>query len=388
MKSNWQTLKLNEIAHISAGGDVPKECFSKEKTSIFNVPIISNGVGDEAIYGYTTIKKISEPCITVAARGTIGYTAFREEPFYPIIRLICIMPNRKKTDPKYLYYQLSNIRFAGTSAGISQLTVPMISRYKVKLPDLKTQQKIAQILDTWTNSIELIKKEISNANKHMTALSRELLSNHSSATNEYKLADLCNIKKGSGLSKDILTDSGIPCILYGELYTHYDYLIDSIQSKTPISTAGVKSSANDILVPGSTTTNGKDLAIASVVKMPDVLLGGDINILRVKNQEIVDSVFLALYLRYIKWREMAARAQGITIVHLYGKDLSNITVELPTIQIQRKIVSIINLQREKISCLKEELKAIERQYKYLLNHLINGDFDSSNIKLENGKEYK
>lgn len=36
---------LNEVCNISAGGDVPKDTFSKEKTDEYIVPIISNGIG-------------------------------------------------------------------------------------------------------------------------------------------------------------------------------------------------------------------------------------------------------------------------------------------------------------------------------------------------------
>lgn len=51
----WRTIK--EVCSISAGGDVPKDSFSKDKTDIFNIPIISNGIGDNALYGYTSIEK-------------------------------------------------------------------------------------------------------------------------------------------------------------------------------------------------------------------------------------------------------------------------------------------------------------------------------------------
>ena len=205
-------------------------------------------------------------------------------------------------------------------------------------------------------------------------------------TKSYKLSDICFYKKGSGLSKEMLTDEGTPCILYGELYTRYDYLIEEIYSKVPTTTAGIKSVMDDILIPASTTTNGRDLAIASVIKQPGVLLGGDINIFRIKDKNIVDGTFLALYLRYVKWREMASKAQGITIVHLYGKDLLKMTIELPPLEVQKKIIRILSCQRERIDTLNKYMSKIERENKFLLDHLVSGDFDLTRIKLENGKE--
>ena len=85
--SECERRTLGEVCSISAGGDVPKDSFSKDKTDIFNIPIISNGIGDNALYGYTSIEKIAEPAVTVAARGTIGYAEYRDYPYYPIIRL-------------------------------------------------------------------------------------------------------------------------------------------------------------------------------------------------------------------------------------------------------------------------------------------------------------
>lgn len=60
------------MCDISAGGDVPKESMSKEKTEHYCVPIISNGIGNNALYGYTDVPKITKAAVTVAARGTIG----------------------------------------------------------------------------------------------------------------------------------------------------------------------------------------------------------------------------------------------------------------------------------------------------------------------------
>ncbi len=75
-----------------AGGDVPKNNFSKEQTTNYKIPIYSNGINEKALYGYTDIEKVVEDGITISARGTIGYPVIRKAPFYPIIRLIVAIP--------------------------------------------------------------------------------------------------------------------------------------------------------------------------------------------------------------------------------------------------------------------------------------------------------
>ena len=142
----WRTIK--EVCSISAGGDVPKDSFSKDKTDIFNIPIISNGIGDNALYGYTSIEKIAEPAVTVAARGTIGYAEYRDYPYYPIIRLLTVIPKEKSyLDTKYLYYVLQRQHYDVPKTGIPQLTSPMIQKISIPIPSIEEQKRIVSILD-------------------------------------------------------------------------------------------------------------------------------------------------------------------------------------------------------------------------------------------------
>src|SRR5690606_29397740 len=77
---------------IRAGGDVPKDSFSSTKTEKFQYPILSNGINDKSIYGWTTKARIVKPSLTISARGTIGWTSIQYTPFVPIIRLVVLTP--------------------------------------------------------------------------------------------------------------------------------------------------------------------------------------------------------------------------------------------------------------------------------------------------------
>ena len=97
----WKCLK--NIFNIFAGGDVPKEFYSQHKTQEFNIPILSNGTGNKSLYGWTNKAKINKPSLTISARGTIGWTSYREEPFYPIVRLLVLTP-KIELNLKYAYH--------------------------------------------------------------------------------------------------------------------------------------------------------------------------------------------------------------------------------------------------------------------------------------------
>lgn len=142
----WKCLK--HIFNIFAGGDVPKEFYSQHKTQEFNIPILSNGTGNKSLYGWTNKAKINKPSLTISARGTIGWTSYREKPFYPIVRLLVLTP-KIELNLKYAYHFMKMIEnnYKVPESGIPQLTKPMIEELCIPIPSFSEQQSIASILD-------------------------------------------------------------------------------------------------------------------------------------------------------------------------------------------------------------------------------------------------
>ncbi len=145
---------------IYAGGDVPKDRFSEVKTEEFTVPIYANAERDEGLYGYTDEAREYEPSVTVAARGTIGYTAIRTEPFVPVVRLITVVPKQELVDLRYMYYALKSCKPKSSGTSIPQLTVPDIKKYSFGVPSKDEQIFIVGILDSVQNIIDKRRKEI------------------------------------------------------------------------------------------------------------------------------------------------------------------------------------------------------------------------------------
>ena len=102
----WKALE--DVFDIFVGGDVPKDALSDSETEEFNIPILSNGIGGKSLYGWTDKAKIEKPSLTISARGTIGWTSFRDKPFFPIVRLIVLTP-KIKLNLKYAYYFMKTI---------------------------------------------------------------------------------------------------------------------------------------------------------------------------------------------------------------------------------------------------------------------------------------
>ena len=134
---NWKSMKLGELAELSAGGDKP-ECFSITETEKCNIPIFSNGIENYGLYGFTDKPKITKESVTVSARGTIGFPCLRLKPYFPIIRLISVTPNETYTDAIYLYYYLKNTNIVSSGTTQQQLTVPEFRETKIVVPNRNT----------------------------------------------------------------------------------------------------------------------------------------------------------------------------------------------------------------------------------------------------------
>lgn len=130
---DWKEGKLGDIAIIAAGGDKPKNV-SNNRTTDTPIPIFSNGIEKDGLYGYTDIAKVFDECVTVSARGTIGFVALRTEPFVPIVRLITLIPKKTMTS-KFLYYWAKSADITGTGTTQQQLTVPDFKETKLLVPD-------------------------------------------------------------------------------------------------------------------------------------------------------------------------------------------------------------------------------------------------------------
>lgn len=198
---------------------------------------------------------------------------------------------------------------------------------------------------------------------------------------EYSLNELGDFYKGSGISKNDLSEVGNPCILYGELYTIYKEVIDSVKSKTNIDTKKLfYGKRNDVLIPSSGET-AIDIATASCLQKDDVVLGGDLNIFRPKK---VNGIFISYQLSNVKRTKIARLAQGASVVHLYNEHLKKINVEIPHREEQDKIANFLSLVDKKISKQIEKVNHLKTLRNGTMSKLFSQEI---RFKKANGENY-
>ena len=182
---------------------------------------------------------------------------------------------------------------------------------------------------------------------------------------EERLADIADLYKGTGISKDQLYDDGEPCILYGELYTKYkSETIREVISKTNINnTKLVRSKANDVIIPCSGET-AEDIATARCVLNGNILLGGDLNIIRLHGY---DGAFMSYQLNGRRKYYIAKVAQGVSVVHLYGEHLKGVKTINPCLEEQKKIASLLALLDERITTQNKIIDKLQSLIKGIRN---------------------
>ena len=156
----WEGNYLGEVSIISAGGDKPR-IFSDKETNNCKIPIYSNSMVNEGLFGFTDKAKVFDKSITISARGGIGFTKLRMKPYVPIVRLIVVIP-KIEYQLNYIFLCASSFEYDDIASAQGQLTIPDVSSFKVLSPDSKILEKYQEITSysyKWINkNIILIKK--------------------------------------------------------------------------------------------------------------------------------------------------------------------------------------------------------------------------------------
>lgn len=380
-KDDWEKHNLGEIASFSKGKGISK------------ADIVEGGAFECIRYGelYTTY---GETIKDVASRTNIKKEdlVFSEEndviipasgeTQIDIATASCVLKsgialggdlNIIKTNNSGVflsYYLNSKKKFdiANLAQGISvvHLYSSQLSLLELNLPTILEQNKIALFLSSIDERIQVINKKISLLERYKKSVMQKLFSQELRFKDENgskfpdweekKLGEIFYSEKGKGISKDkVVLDGKYECVLYGELYTKYQEVIFDVISKTNIE-EGTKSNIGDLLIPSSTTTTGIDLANVTALNKANVLLGGDITVLRSHNQ--ISNVFYAYYLSNHKKQEIANYAQGITIVHLYYSHIKDMLIDIPSFSEQSKIANFLQAIDVNIYSLNKEVEGL------------------------------
>ena len=182
---------------------------------------------------------------------------------------------------------------------------------------------------------------------------------------EFKLENMFTFYRGESFSKsDIVKDGNFKCIHYGELFTKYNSVIDEVLSSTNLKGLNF-GRIGDILMPSSDVTPD-GLAKASCLKVDNVLLGGDINILRPVS--LISSVFMSYQINHSKEKILKC-VTGTTVKHVYNKDLKELGYLITTFKEQTQIGNFFQILDQSIALQEKKLSQTQNLKKAMLEKM-------------------
>ena len=285
--------------------------------------------------------------------------------------------------PPYVRYAINshqvNSSLRSKVVGSAQLGLGRRSvlEQPIPFPPLGEQQAIAEALSDADALVESLDALIAKKRDMKQAAMQQLLTGRTrlligSAEWEFvKVGEIARTLKGRGLSRDAVLETGAhPCLLYGELFTTYKRVARGVGGRTN-SLDGEPSNFGDVLIPGSTTTSGEDLATATALLMAGVRLGGDVNIIRPDLQRI-DPRWMAYVFTHCHRQDVALRAQGVTIHHLYGRDIASIEMRLPERDEQTALADVLEDMDAEIDALVSRREKADLMKQGMMQELLSG----------------
>jgi len=243
-------------------------------------------------------------------------------------------------------------------ATVDSLRLPTFQHFLVPLPPPPEQRAIAAALSDVDALVAGLDRLIAKKRNLKQAAMQQLLTGQTRLpgfSGEWKtkcLGALGSFFKGSGVKKDEARSGDLPCIRYGEIYTHHNDYVRSFNSwiSREVADTATLLQRGDILFAGSGETKeeiGKCVAFLCNV---EAYAGGDIVILR---STPADSLFLGYLLNTPAIAsQKARRGQGDAVVHISASALASIELSLPSLDEQTAIAAVL-------SDMDAELTAIE-----------------------------
>ena len=241
----------------------------------------------------------------------------------------------------------------------------------VVFPPLREQQKIVDFLTILDRRIDVQRKKVEALKKYKRGVVRTLLTPDScciagATWTTAKIGDLGSFTKGAPLSKADIAPDGTPFILYGELYTTYHEVINSVIRRTKAQPEKqYYSHVGDVIIPTSGETP-EEISTAACVMLPDIILAGDLNIFRSSK---IDGRIMSYILNHIVNGQIARIAQGKSVVHIQASEISKIEISYPDYNTQCKMISVFETVGARIKSAENELTYLRSMQKALLQQL-------------------
>ena len=386
---------LGDISNLSRGKVYGKDYISEHRGEypVFSSQTVNDGeLGKIDTYDYDGFY------LTWTTDGAYAGTIFYRQGKFSITN-VCGLISLKVNfiNLKFLYYWLSieAPKHVYYGMGNPKLMSNQMTSIMIPVPPIEVQEEIVRILDSFSDYAAELQAEL-QARKQQYEYYRNLLltfnpsaygcgtddeqkdgvttwEGHNYKIQWKKMGEIGTFIRGNGLQKKDFTESGIGCIHYGQIYTHYGTFATKTKSFVSESFAQKlrKAKTGDIVI-ATTSENVEDVGKAVAwLGNEDIAISGDAYIYtHEQNPKFIAYLFQTE--RFLAFKKM--NVSGTKVTRISGDSLAKYPIPIPPLELQEKIVAILDrfetLVNDLTNGLPAEIAAVKDQYEYYRNKLL------------------
>ena len=277
---------------------------------------------------------------------------------------------------KYVYYAMKCIQYEAVDH--ARHWISKYSQFEIPVPPLPVQEEIVRILDHFTNLAAELQAELQARKEQYEYYRNKLLTfdkigGGTQSITWMKMSEIGTFIRGNGLQKKDFTESGVPCIHYGQIYTYYGTFASKTKSFVSEETAKkCKKAHTGDLVFATVSENVEDVCkCVAWLGKAEICISGD-SLAFCHNQ---NPKYLAYYFQTDAFADYKrTKVTGAKVIRLHQSKLEQFVIPLPPLAEQERIVSVLDkfeaLANDLTEGLPAEIAAVQEQYEYYRNKLL------------------
>lgn len=422
----WKPLAYSEygVAELSRGRVMSKEYLINNAGEY---PVYSSQTANNGEIGKIRTFDYDGEYVTWTTDGANAGTVFHRTKKFSITNVCGLIriKNTKVLNYKFLFYWLSieAKKYVYSGMGNPKLMSNQIAKIPIPIPPLEIQQEIVRILDSFSMLTAELQAELQARKSQYEYYHNQLLAypmeesdqsslrSNRSATSiqnsdnstqplstlnphtgnsvlqprgkvEWKmLGEIGTFIRGNGLQKKDFMENGVPCIHYGQIYTHYGTFATKTKSFVSKETANKckKAHKGDLII-ASTSENVEDVGKTVAWLGDDDVAISNHTFIYSHNQNPKYLAYLFQTQAFLKYKK--TKVVGVKVIDIPQKALESFCIPVPPLEEQERIVSILDkfdaLTTSLTEGLPKEIELRQKQYEYYRNMLLS--FPKNNIK--------
>lgn len=282
--------------------------------------------------------------------------------------------------PKFVFYYMFVIdewcKKNVNAGNFASVDMKRFKKLEFPLPPIEVQTEIVRILDKFTSLEAELEAELDCRKRQYEYYRDKLLSFENVGGQEVewkKMSEVGTFIRGNGLQKKDFTESGVGCIHYGQIYTKFNTFTDKTLTYCSENVARKLTPVHpgDLII-ACTSENVEDVCkTVAWLGKEDIVTGGHACVF--SHHE--NPKYIAYLLQTENFFQQKKKyARGVKVIDIKVADLQKITLPIPSLEEQQRIVSILDRFESLTTSLQSgfpaEIAARRQQYEHYRDKLL------------------